>query len=279
LPNRDEPHELVESASAAGGAIAGVALSLVAGPFVGSAGGELVGRALLRVGVELQQRLFAPMQDRRVGEAFLVAVNRARQRLDQGESPRDDGFFEPIAPGEAAPAEELLEGTMLAASNAYEQRKVPLLGRLYTSFAFTKIDPAHASWLIGLADELTYRQLILLSIFGYPDHEEFAEIDARIAQSVVGPEVGLVDEMEELAARGLLGIDADGLVLAPGDSELGSSNFVGVPLARIRPRRSGAILAELMELDTLSEEDRRAVIMEFDPDTYSGSPSDRDPSP
>lgn len=44
------PSELVESASAAGGAIVGVAASLATGPFAGSAAGALAARAFRTVG-------------------------------------------------------------------------------------------------------------------------------------------------------------------------------------------------------------------------------------
>lgn len=48
--------EVVETVSAVGGALAGTALTLVAGPFVGSASGEAVARVLAHVGFEIQQR-------------------------------------------------------------------------------------------------------------------------------------------------------------------------------------------------------------------------------
>src|SRR5437899_2210252 len=64
-----EPSEFIESASAVGGALAGTAMTLVAGPFVGSASGELTARVLLRVGAEIAKRLLAPRQERRIAEA------------------------------------------------------------------------------------------------------------------------------------------------------------------------------------------------------------------
>jgi hypothetical protein len=80
---------------------------------------------------------------------------------------------------------------------------------------------------------------------------------------------------------GLLGVESEGLVLAPGESEVGSSNFVGVPISRIRPRRSGAMLVELMELDRIDPRDRAALLSEFDPDRYSQAYSEdlREASP
>ena len=80
--------EFIESASAVGGAIAGVALSLAAGPFVGSSAGAVVGRALRRVGMEIQKRLLGPRQERRIAEALSVVAERARERLDSGDQPR-----------------------------------------------------------------------------------------------------------------------------------------------------------------------------------------------
>ena len=83
-----------------------------------------------------------------------MATLRAQERLEDGETPRDDGFFDPGIEGHDAPAEELLEGALLFAANAYEQRKVPLIGRLYASLVFTSIPVAHANWLLRLAERL-----------------------------------------------------------------------------------------------------------------------------
>jgi hypothetical protein len=89
--NRREVSEVVETVSAVGGALAGTAVTLVAGPFVGSASGEAVARVLLRVGHEVEQRFLAPRQERRIGQAFQAATEAAQTELEAGKDIRSDG--------------------------------------------------------------------------------------------------------------------------------------------------------------------------------------------
>ena len=145
----------------------------------------------------------------------------------------------------------------------------------FTSTASSNLPPASANWLLRLAERLTYRQLLLLSIFGRPDLERFAELDARIRQSVVGPEISIVYEMEDLAGMRLLGIRGDdGIILAPPQNDLGSSEFLGVPLERIKPMRSVWQLVEMMELERVPSADRSALMDEFDPSHFPGEQSE-----
>ena len=62
--------DIVEAVSAVGGALAGTAMTLIAGPFVGSASGETLARVLARVGYEIEQRFLAPRQERRIGSGI-----------------------------------------------------------------------------------------------------------------------------------------------------------------------------------------------------------------
>jgi len=64
--DRPEVSDMVETVSAVGGALAGTALTLAAGPFVGSASGEAVARVLARVASAIEQRFFAPRQQQRL---------------------------------------------------------------------------------------------------------------------------------------------------------------------------------------------------------------------
>jgi hypothetical protein len=45
-----------------------------------------------------------------------------QQRLEAGDEPRDDGFFN-RGPDGRADADEILEGTLLTAANAYESAR------------------------------------------------------------------------------------------------------------------------------------------------------------
>ena len=133
---RPEVSEVVETVSAVGGALAGTAITLVAGPFVGSASGEAVARVLLRVGQELEQRFMAPRQGRRLGQALEAATKAAQKELEAGKEIRADGFFDQPSADAPSPADEILEGVLRTAADEWEQRKVPYIGRIFASVSF-----------------------------------------------------------------------------------------------------------------------------------------------
>src|SRR6266511_3326365 len=109
--------ELIESGSEIAGAATGAAVGLVAGP-LGVIGGAALGAALGRV-------------LKHVGAAAAFAGAAIAIALETGRQPRDDGFFETREGGDRPAAEEILEGVLQKARDAYEERKLRLLGLLY----------------------------------------------------------------------------------------------------------------------------------------------------
>lgn len=159
--------ELIEGGSELAGAASGAAIGLLGGPG-GAIGGAVAGvaltRVLKRVGADLKQRLLGPREEVRIGAAAAFAGATIQELLDAGLTPRNDGFFEAQAEERPA-AEEVLEGVLLKARDAYEEKKVRLLGILYGQVAFhSEISPAHANHLIELGSRLTYRQLVVLAV-------------------------------------------------------------------------------------------------------------------
>jgi hypothetical protein len=155
---------LLESGGQVVGNVAGAALSAFAGPLLGAGAGVAMGEALARVGTEVYDRLLAPRQRARVGGALGAAAARIGERLDAGDVPRADGFFD-AGLDDRPQAEEVLEGALMTAANAWEERKVVPLGRLYANLAFDdSISPRWANYLLRVADSLTYTQLVLLAV-------------------------------------------------------------------------------------------------------------------
>lgn len=124
-----------------------------------------------------------------------------------------------------------------------------------------------------LGHSLTYRQLVILAACQYP---ETWSCRCELGSRVSGPSVGTADEMDDLARRGLLGIESEKyrLSAAPDPNPQGFGYFLDKSLDRIEPRRAGANLMDLMELHAIPVEDRCEVIEEFDPDGPRVGPSD-----
>ena len=250
--------KLIEGGSEIAGAAVGGALGLIGGPLgvaFGSVGGVLAARTIKRVGAELQER-YIGRQHMRMGAAAAVAAEDIGLRLLAGEDPRDDGFFESDASGRT-PGEELLEGVLLHAADAYDERKVRHLGWLYSSIAFDPhVTPADANFLLHVADRLTYRQLMALVLFGTEEYEPAVlaldvargEGDARSGEAVIA-------ELNDLASENLLGLLQDDGRVGSLFGAYGGGDFGSLPLASARPTLLGADLVRLMRLDRIPRDD------------------------
>jgi hypothetical protein len=260
-------HCLIENSSDLIGAVAGGAIGLVGGP-AGSIGGAAAGVAITktirRVGVEVYDRLLVTRQQERVGTVLAVALDDAQTRAKDGDKVRDDGFFD-SGEGQRSDADELLEGVLLDAANAYQERKLRHLGAILPSLAVRPdVSPANGHWLTRLADRLSWRQLVVLSIFSDPPEEKFARRDLDQSEEAASLPPGLGEEVEELGALGLLGeATDDGDVVRAGTIIRGASGFLGLPIVLWRLADPGRLLVEVARLDEISTAERESVLDEL----------------
>ncbi len=258
-------HDLIENSSDLIGAVAGGAIGLVGGP-AGSIGGAAAGVAITktirRVGVEVYDRLLVARQQERVGTVLAVALDDAQARAADGGKIRDDGFFD-SGGCQRSDAEELLEGVLLQAANAYQERKLRHLGAILPSFAVrSDISAAAGHWLMRLADRLSWRQLVVLSIFFDPPEELFVRRDLDQAESgATSLPTGLGEEVEELGAFGLLAeATDDGEVVRAGTTIRGASGLLGLPMVLWRLAYPGRLLVEVARLDDISTAERESIL-------------------
>jgi hypothetical protein len=258
---------LIESGSEMAGAAVGGALGLIGGPpgvAAGAVGGVLATRAFKRVGAELRGRLLGPRQEVRVGAAFAFAADDIRERLEQGEHERQDGWFEPDSHGRPA-AEELLEGVLLNAANAYEERKVPYLGWLYSSLAFEQgIGREYANYLIRLSDRLTYRQLAAVALLASEaDRTPLIYVDVARQEGDTRSSEPIMAELTELGQAGVIGIRQDDGRVASPQGTYGGGDLRSLPIAKLAPTPVGADLYRLMQLDRIPPDDLLHVFSEL----------------
>jgi hypothetical protein len=162
-------NDKVESLISAGSDIAGAAVSGALGFIVGSpaaaAGAGVVGVGVTRVLRDVATRILSGRETARVGATAAIAVSSIRERLKSGEKLRNDNFFETRGAWPSS-ADEIFEGTLLAAKNTHEERKARYLGYLYSNVAFDETcSEEEANYLIHVVDSLTYAQFVLLSLF------------------------------------------------------------------------------------------------------------------
>lgn len=256
--------DLIAAGSEMASAAAGGALGLIGGPpgiAAGAVGGVVVSRVVKRLGAELQERVLGSRQRIRAGAAFAVAADRIREYLEQGQHPRDDGFFDAHDTGRA-PADELLEGVLLQAADSYEERKVPYVGALFASLAFRDdVSPAHAHVLIRLAGELTYRQFQAVAYFAEnAESNDLVFLDGRRQESGRHPfPNGFGREFTELSDLGLIGFVRRGHPITRSDETWRGVGPEEQRLASLAPTSTGDLLYELMELARIPLSEKRAI--------------------
>jgi hypothetical protein len=259
--------ELIEGGAELAGAVGGGAIGLLGGPpgaIGGAAVGVLVARALKRAGYEVHERVLAPRQRIRAGAALHFALDEVRARLVGGEEPRTDGFFEG---GERSSGEELLEGVLLQAADAYEERKLRYLGRLYASFVFSTIPPAYAHYLLRVSERLTYRQFVLIGLIGQGTDLGMTFEDPTPGVAVVDSGVSIGAEFVNLGAHGLVAIEASTGSLDLPDAIWDARTVEAFRLNRVRLTSPGRDLYEGLGLVAIPAEEIQMAISALGYDT------------
>ena len=151
----------------AGGAVGGALGFLIGGPVgsvIGGASGPMAAITLRNIGQEILERQLGSREKVRIGAAFAIAAADIRQRIENGESVRTDGFFDEKQTGRSD-AEEVAESVLLKVQREPEEKKIRYMGYLLSSIAFNPQISVHmAHQLAKAAEQLTYRQLCILKL-------------------------------------------------------------------------------------------------------------------
>lgn len=251
---------LIETGGELAGAVTGAAVALVGGPEAavgGAVAGVFVTRALKRVGTEISDRILGSRQRLRVGAAYTFAAAEIARRLGEGEVPRDDWFG--ASPDSWNEGDAALEGVLLAAQNAWEEKKVRHLGYLYANLAFSNYDSQFAYYLIALAKRLTFRQLTSMAIIGDRRQKGWTAFDWGQGRSMLMN--GLDWEVDSLSNDGLAGfVQGDGSIARP-SATIGGGRINRMPIERLGLTQIGQILLEAMRLDLIAAGDIDSVLM------------------
>ena len=133
----------------------------------------------------------ASLQEDRLTEAIEEAARTVEYMQMLGHKARDDWFEEENGMVKAAVSGvELLEGTLIAAANEFERRKVKLVANLWSQLAFNpSVDFDTCVFLLKTANELSYQQLAILAalteLAGPPPTARDAELDLAVAEGPV----------------------------------------------------------------------------------------------
>ena len=175
--NTSKLRQLIQTGTNVVGTTTGAALAMVTGsPEIGVALTAIGATGVYqRVGIEMADHWLAPREQARVGSVLASSVGMLKSELEQGKSLRSDGFFDVDAG--RSDAEEIMEGVLRKAQAEYEERKLQYLARMWSTACLDEtFGTDKLNYMVKLAEQLTYRQLVILSIAGAMTQANNADI-------------------------------------------------------------------------------------------------------
>ncbi len=268
-PNEEEERSArIRAFVAAGGRVvggaAGAAIGLIGGPVLaiaGGAAGQAIGDTLASAGVEFYDRTLGRRQAARAAGALAVATVEINRRLEAGDMPRQD--FIAAGDDDESEAAEVLEGTLLAAANAYEQRKVPYIGTFYANLAFDpSVSASFANLLLQLLDRLTFGQLRVMATLGDQTYlDELIQVSAEQNEGRFRSDDDVIADMDVLENMGLIGVgQKDGRVVPSAGTYGGGGSWHDTNLYSARLTATGQRVHDLLGLANIPTDERDAVI-------------------
>ena len=241
------------------GSGAGAAASAALGLLIGGPGGAVIGGivgkgfeiGLSKVGQEISERHLGTREKIRVGAALTIAAQEIRQRLESGETLREDGFFDEKQSGRSD-AEEVAEHVLLKAQREPEEKKIQYMGYLLASISFDSQISVHmAHQLTKAAEQLTYRQLCILKLCAVKDNFELRDNNYRERESFENDLYDVLYECSDLYNKEYIHFGLDTITFEPNVlSKLRSVKPSGMAFQRI-----GDYLYNLMKLCLIPDED------------------------
>ncbi len=235
------------------GATGGAALGLYAGGAPGAVAGAAAGSVLSSLLADIGRRLLGRREEVRVGAAALWADKAYKARIENGDQLRDDGWFSERPKGRSA-AEEICEGTLLMAQREHEERKVEFYGYLLANISFEpEVDENLANWLLELAEQLTWTQLVLLGMIGRKQDFELPAIEIG-KPSRAWDSWGVHQQLADLgyAKRELIGPSRK--------TEKAQLPRVDLGLPNMELNGGGLLLCALMSLEQIPDSDIELLI-------------------
>ena len=224
--NIDKVHSIIEvGCEMVGAASGGVLGFFMGGPLgapvgaaAGGAAGVAISKASTKVLIDVANRSLSQREEIRIGAAATFAIQNIQRKLESGEHPRNDGFFQTQQYASRTSAEEIFEGVLLKSKNEHEEKKVRIFGNIFANISFTPgLGGGEANHILQIAENLTYRQMCLLALF----HRKEEIIDLHLAESLSSSQsfetISTLQEIYQLYNFGLLA--------SPIPQESGSSGY------------------------------------------------------
>lgn len=140
----------------------------------------------------------------RVGNTAKYCIEKIRQRLQKGDSLRDDDFFFANNENYRSSAEEVFEGVLLKCKNEHEERKAKFISNIFVNISFSsEFNAEEANHLLKVAESLTFRQFCLIQLFR-KHYKDPYDIRFNGKEYFGSKEILLLQEIQELSQMNIL---------------------------------------------------------------------------
>lgn len=249
-------NELIESGtSIVSNVIGGMVGLSVAGPpgvILGAIAGTAIGTVIKRVGNDIYDKFLSTREKMRIGASLTIVSNDVKDKMQTGDEIRNDDFFDVDASGRSA-ADETLEAVFKAVQESYQENKILFISHLFTSISYdVRISTEYANYLIKTANELTYRQYVILALLGINQTTHRYKLKEKYGRGDYPQELrSILHEIYDLYTKGLISQSNPPLGIAAIDP------------ASLRLQSAGVELFGLMHLSEIptSDIEKAAVLL------------------
>jgi hypothetical protein len=245
---------------AAGAAIASTVGFFVfggpAGAAVGATAGKIVTDLFSRAGEEIEKKYLSRRESARIGIVAVYAMNRIKSNFENNKQIRTDDFFERDPIIDRSAADEILEGTLIAAKNEHEEKKLKYYGNLVANIAFhPEIDRYHANYLLRVSERLSYRQICILAILK-------RKSNYHLISKISGLKT-LSSQNDKIILREIREMNNSDLIIPTNNYSTSVGTAANLTPSTIELIEAGKTIHEMMNLDEIdgSEIDRLAAIL------------------
>lgn len=235
------------------GAFAGAGINSVVsgstGIYLGAATDALLQSIISEVNNDVISRVLSNQERKRVNKISDLIYKKIQEKKLNGSVLRESKFFEADEQGNCT-AQQLFEGTLLAAQREYEEKKIPYMANMCANICFSGAIPDEVAFsLLKIAEQLSYRELVIMfcvnvcyrneNILKRPQYEEVEGID----------NIGIATDTYGLYQKGII-FPSDGHAIL----SIAALNPSAMKIDGI-----GGYLYQVMELENMKSNDLESV--------------------
>lgn len=218
--------------------------AVIVGGVFGGPSGAYVGTVVAPIVANIVKGLLGPREVERVERVHKLAVEKYKVLLTRS-SLRKDIPIEKLA--------ALVEGTLLSARSAYEEKKIPLMANLIAKAPFTNTPIDNLTQTLNQAERMTYRQLCLLSIVEKNSWKKELNLTSKPFMQEEKKHFnelaeGVYQDLNVMLVDGTIGMISD-----EGKSVMMSSGVGFITPAQLIPLYPGRVLVNGLDLSGLPD--------------------------